>query len=164
MNELIEKKQKTIVIIVVIVSIGIAALILLLGVFSTPKITEKQTTTTNSPAITTATTSNSPFQAITLGTTDTNDVEIALKPQSVQNNQLIVDFTLNTHSVNLDTVDLTKVITLAYDNKQVYPSTVPELSGHHSSGKIVFTVDKELTKFNITITTIPRIMNRVYSW
>src|SRR3989344_3933279 len=107
---------------------------------------------------------NQAFKTIATGSTQTNDVLIGLTPARVENNRLEVNFVANTHSVDLSQFDLMKITTLIYDNKQAKPISVPALSGHHSSGELVFVVDKITNNFKITIKNIPNIEERIFEW
>ena len=104
------------------------------------------------------------FKTVATGSTETNDVLIGLTPAGIENNRLEINFVANTHSVDLSQFDLMKITTLVYENKQVKPISVPALSGHHSSGELVFDVDKMPNNFKITIKDIPDIEERVFEW
>ena len=57
------------------------------------------------------------FPTVTTGTTETGDVAIELVPKGIQNGKLIVDLSVNTHSVDLTQFDLAAITTLTYDGK-----------------------------------------------
>ena len=107
---------------------------------------------------------NQAFKTIATGSTQTNDVLIGLTPARIENNRFEINFVANTHSVDLSQFDLMKITTLVYENKQVKPISVPALSGHHSSGELVFVVDKIPNNFKITIKNIPNIEERIFEW
>ena len=104
------------------------------------------------------------FKTISTGSTQTNDVLIGLTPIRIENNRLEINFAANTHSVDLSQFDLMKITALIYDNKQIKLISAPALSGHHSSGELVFNIDKTPNNFKITIINIPNIEERIFEW
>ncbi len=104
------------------------------------------------------------WEIVTTGTTGNGDVEIALTPLSLENNQLKVQISANTHSIELEQFDLKEKTELLYGDKTLKPATAPKLSGHHSSGILVFDIKDEIDKFIIIIGGIPKIEKRVFSW
>jgi len=104
------------------------------------------------------------FQTIISGNTDAGNAQIDLTPKGAENGQLKVYFEVNTHSVALSDYDLTKITTLEYDGKKIKPISAPQLQGHHTSGTLVFNVDRKLNKFRITIAGIPSIEERAFEW
>ena len=104
------------------------------------------------------------FAIVTSGDTETGNVQIDLTPVGYKNGQLKVDITVNTHSVELSQYGLAKITILEYDGKRINPISVPSLSGHHSSGTLIFNVDKDIKAFKITISGIPGIQERVFEW
>ena len=107
---------------------------------------------------------NTAFATVTSGNTETGSVQIDLTPVGYQNGQLKVDIAVNTHSVELSQYGLAKITILEYDGKRINPISVPSLSGHHSSGTLIFNVDKDIKAFKITISGIPGIQERVFEW
>ena len=99
--------------------------------------------------------------SIETGTTDTGDVAIALTPASLQ--PLTFDLAVNTHSVDLSPFDLKELVSLQYNNNLYKPSSAPSLTGHHSSGTIMFDVSVE-KPFTVVIVGIPKVEERTYTW
>jgi|SRR3989344_5125095 len=104
------------------------------------------------------------FSPILTGTTDSGDVAIELTPDGITDGKLTLNIAVNTHSVELTQFNLQEITTLEYDGQKVKPSSIPTLSGHHSTGTMQFTVDKEISSFTITITGIPKVEERIYRW
>ena len=97
------------------------------------------------------------------GTTSDGDIAIELTPRLVNSN-VEVSITANTHSVDLSQFDLSQIISLELGSISVKPSSAPQLSGHHSSGNLMFNINKNINALTITVTGIPSIEKRVYSW
>lgn len=104
------------------------------------------------------------WQAITTGTTESGDVAIELKPQAIQDGAITFLMTANTHSVDLSQFNLQKITTLTYNGKVISPSAVPQLTGHHTSGILVFPMDKNSATFTVSIKGIPLEQERVFRW
>ena len=104
------------------------------------------------------------FPTVTTGTTETGDVAIELVPKGIQNGKLIVDLSVNTHSVDLTQFDLAAITTLTYDGKTAKPISAPQLTGHHTSGTMEFPMDGKPSSFTITILGMPALAERVFSW
>jgi len=104
------------------------------------------------------------FMAVQSGSTATGDVLIELTPSGFSGGTLRVGIAANTHSVDLSPFDLMKITTLVYGSSSIKPASAPQLSGHHSSGEIVFNAGKELNSFKIIITGIPAVDERVFEW
>lgn len=108
--------------------------------------------------------SASGFKTVSTGSTNQGEVEISLTPQGVDNGKLAVDIALNTHSVDTSKFDLKQITTLEYEGKSIKPSSAPSLSGHHFNGQLVFDVGKDIKSFTITLSGIPKVEKRVYTW
>ena len=108
-------------------------------------------------------TQKSQFSTITTGTTDADDVEISLTP-FFQNGKLIVASAFNTHSVYLDQLDLTELVSLKYNGRTIQPTKAFSLTGHHGLGQIVFNSEEEFDSFMIIIKGIPLTLERKYAW
>ena len=106
---------------------------------------------------------SSESQTKTSGGTDTGDVEISLTPIQTSN-QLTIKIAANTHSVDLSQFNLQKQTTLEAEGKTYKPISSPSLSGHHSSGNIVFNTNTNLKNFKIIIQGIPKTNQRTFSW
>jgi len=109
-------------------------------------------------------TSMQAYKTIDTGNTDLRSVEIALTPHEVKDGKMVVDIATNTHSVTMSQFDLTKIMTLEYDGKVVYPSSVPQMEGHHIRGTVVFDVESQPDKFTMKIIGIPSMQERIFSW
>ncbi|MBI2548205.1 hypothetical protein HYW21_02540 [Candidatus Woesearchaeota archaeon] len=109
---------------------------------------------------------STPFATVSTGTTETGDVAIDLVPYPVKEGKLRVDLAANTHSVDLSKFDLRAITKLSYNGKTIAPTEAPSLQGHHLSGTLVFPVDDrgDITPFTITITGIPLVNERVFTW
>lgn len=101
---------------------------------------------------------------LTAGTTGNGDVEVSLTPQGVNGGQFAFTLALNTHSVDLSSLDLRQAATLEYNGKKVYAASGPQLGGHHINGKLTFPVDRIPGEFTVRIAGIPKQQERVYSW
>ena len=104
------------------------------------------------------------FETISTGSTQSEDVLIELTPHGVENDKLNVDFSANTHSVDLSQFDLMQITTLEYNGNVLKPTSTPSLSGHHDSGTLIFDTGKELKSFKIVIKDIPDIKERIFEW
>ncbi|MDP3917174.1 MAG: hypothetical protein Q8Q42_02700 [Nanoarchaeota archaeon] len=104
------------------------------------------------------------FKSISSGSTDTGDVSIELKPKQITDEQIIIDISVNTHSVDLSPFNLEEITTLEFDGKEIKPVSAIALSGHHSSGEIIFKTGEEVKSFTIKIKGIPNVDERVFEW
>jgi len=93
-----------------------------------------------------------------------SEVTIDLTPQEFKDGKLYVSIGVNTHTTDLSPFDLKQLTTLEYDSLAIKPTSVPQLSGHHNSGTLIFDVGKELTQFRIKIKGIPTIQERIFEW
>ncbi len=98
------------------------------------------------------------------GSTGSDNAMIELTPQVTDNNKLVVNFSVETHSVNLDLFNLKDITTLEYGGKVLKPVSAGRLGGHHSSGKIIFDVGGDIRNFKIRIKGVPEVQDRVYVW
>ena len=83
--------------------------------------------------------------------TSQGEVTIDLTPVKFENGWLYLDIEVNTHTTDLDKFDLTQIAFLEFDGKQIKPLSVSRLSGHHTSGEIVFDLGQEITNFKIRV-------------
>ncbi|MBI2141969.1 hypothetical protein HYU15_00590 [Candidatus Woesearchaeota archaeon] len=109
------------------------------------------------------------FSAIASGSTGDGDVLIEISPGEIRNGVLAADVLVNTHSVDLSQFDLADLSTLRYKGKSLKPVSAPVLSGHHSSGEMVFDLGGDADSVNaggfaITIKGIPAVDERVFEW
>ena len=107
------------------------------------------------------------FTTTTTGSTEEGDVAIAVTPQSITDDSIIVLVEMNTHFVDLGQFDLAKIVVLTYDfseTKTIKPSSTFQPSGHHASGEIIFFINEKPDSFIITISDIPKIQTRTYRW
>ncbi len=96
-------------------------------------------------------------------TSDMESVTIDLTPVTVNENEIIFNIGVNTHSVDLSAYDLKALAILSYSGKNVKPSGAPALSGHHNSGVLSFAVDEEPASFAVTIINLPA-GERAFTW
>ncbi len=113
---------------------------------------------------------SSGFELISSGSTDEGSVSIDLKPIIVNNGRLLFEVYANTHSVDLSPYDLKKLTTLKFGGKVISPVEVPALSGHHTTGNLVFEVGNELEtleslgSFEVAISGVPNVEERNFKW
>jgi hypothetical protein len=99
----------------------------------------------------------------TTGSMDSGDALVELTPK-FDKNWLIVKFSIDTHSVRLNGIDMKAMTTLEYGDKVLKPVKASRVGGHHASGKIVFNIGEDIDSFTIRIKGIPKIEDRVYEW
>ncbi len=107
------------------------------------------------------------FGPKTTGSMESGDAVIELTPGPVDKNLLAVNFSINSHSVNLSGFDLKEITVLEHEEHVFKPVKASRIGGHHSSGVIVFDVgDKVGNKdgFKIRLRGIPDVQERVYEW
>lgn len=104
------------------------------------------------------------FETIYSGSVDAGDATVDLTPVGIIGGKLRVDIGVNTHSVSLEQFDLAEITTLEYSGKSLKPESAPALSGHHTSGTLVFDVNEPVSSFKITIRGIPKADERVFEW
>lgn len=120
--------------------------------------------TTGLPENAAANPSPKAFETIYSGSVDSGDVTVDLTPVGIIDGKLRIDIGVNTHSVSLEPFDLTKITTLEYNGKSLKPESAPALTGHHSSGTLVFDVNEPVSSFKISIKGIPKVDERVFGW
>lgn len=112
--------------------------------------------------------SSAGFQPIIIGTAGADDVAVELRPHLPSGGVLSIDISMDTHSVDLSQFDLKKITSLAYGNIILNPVDAPKLSGHHSSGTLVFNAGEGsgglADGFTVTIEGIPAEQKRVFEW
>ena len=71
------------------------------------------------------------YESITTGSMSSGDVSVELTPHKMVANQLAVDYSINTHSVDLSQFNLKQITTLGYNGKTIkqssaldYPATI----------------------------------------
>jgi len=101
------------------------------------------------------------YQTIS-GTTNQGDVSIELVPKSLINNNLVLEIKVNTHTIDLNQYDLSKITTLEYNKQKIMPYKVPQLQGHHINGEIIFKIEEKINEFKIIIKGIPKIEERIF--
>ena len=104
------------------------------------------------------------FQTIATGSTQTGDVLIELTLISMPDGKLQFEMAANTHSVDLSQYNMVELTTLEYDGKAIKPVSAPELSGHHTSGNIIFDAGSDLKDFKVIVKGIPNVDERVFEW
>jgi len=102
------------------------------------------------------------YKSIMTGTTGSGDVSIEITPLGMEGNQLKLEISANTHSVDLSQFDLKEISFLEYNGKSINPVLAPSLDGHHASGTLVFDIDKDIKDFKLTIKGIPKVEERVF--
>ena len=98
------------------------------------------------------------------GSTETGDVLIELTPHAINNGKLEVDIGVNTHSVDLAQFDLNEITTLSFNGKELKPISAPSLTGHHSSGILLFDIGSNIESYAIIITGVPLIEERIFTF
>ncbi len=104
------------------------------------------------------------YETKSTGSLEMEDVLIEMTPVGIKNGKFEVQVTANTHSVDLSQFDLMQITTLEYNNKKLKPLSALKLSGHHSSGTIIFDIKEEINNFKIIINEIPNTPNRIFEW
>jgi len=67
-------------------------------------------------------------------------VTVELTPEKSEKGLLIVEYILNTHSVDMSQIDLQSQTVLEFGGNQYTPVNKPVLSGHHNSGELQFKI------------------------
>ena len=104
------------------------------------------------------------LKPILSGSTDQGDVAIELQPIENNNGNIRVGISANTHSVDLSQFDLKEITVMQIKDMAIKPLSVPKLSGHHSSGELVFNVADNIKEFTIAINGIPKTEQRIFRW
>ena len=104
------------------------------------------------------------LKTVSTGNTQTGDVLIELTPISMPDGKLQFEIAANTHSVDLSQYNLMELATLEYEGKAIKPVSAPQLSGHHTSGNIIFNAGSDLKNFKVIIKGIPNVDERVFEW
>ncbi len=92
------------------------------------------------------------------------EVTIDITPKGIVNGNVIFEIAVNTHTVDMTEFDLSDITTLTIEGKEYRPISSPALSGHHNNGEIIFAITALPKTFEITITGIPDVEERVFSW
>jgi hypothetical protein len=92
------------------------------------------------------------------------DVMIKLTPKGVEDGLLTVAVRVDTHSGDLANLDLKKAARLVVGDKEVVPTQVPILTGHHAGGDFVFPVDAPPERFVITLSGVRGEAELRFSW
>lgn len=77
---------------------------------------------------------------------------------------LRVDLAANTHSVNLAALDLSGLIRLSVEGRELAPDSVGRLAGHHARTTAWFSPPSRPDRFALVIREIPDIPLRTLSW
>lgn len=102
-------------------------------------------------------------------------IEVTWENQQTSGNALEFAVVMDTHSVDLDRYDLSKLATLRNDNGQEVTATAwqgPPGGGHHRSGKLFFPassaakplIDPDTKYLELTIRDIANVKERVLRW
>ncbi len=95
--------------------------------------------------------------------TSDGEVSITLTP-TYEDGTLVVQYALNTHSVDMSSFDLQQQVVLQSNGQTYYATNKPILSGHHNNGNLHFKISPLLTSFEIITTDIPDVKERRLSW
>ncbi|MBI4439337.1 hypothetical protein HY638_00005, partial [Candidatus Woesearchaeota archaeon] len=90
------------------------------------------------------------------------DVQIDISVEGISEGKLRLNIAANTHSVDLSQFDLKQITTLEYGGKVIKPIEAPVLSGHHSSGTLVFEAPEGMDSAVVKIKGIPNVEERVF--
>lgn len=82
---------------------------------------------------------------------DNGAVTLTLSPKGYSDGSFYVDISLNTHSVELSQFNLKEILSLEYNGQSLKPISTPELNGHHSSGNLIFKVDKKPVNYKFKV-------------
>lgn len=104
------------------------------------------------------------FKSISMGSTEIGDVLIELTPRSIGNSKLEVDISANTHSVDLSQFNLKEITILEINGRKLKPTSASDLTGHHSSGTLVFDLESKANSFVLTLEGIPIEEKRIFEW
>ena len=98
--------------------------------------------------------------------TKTNEgiVTVELTPTKYDNGLFIIEYSLNTHSVDMSIINLQSQTSLEFGGNQYTPVNNPALTGHHNSGELQFKIPSKPESFTITMRSIPDVEERVFSW
>ena len=104
------------------------------------------------------------LRTVSTGSTQTGDVLIELTLISMPDGKLQFGMAANTHSVDLSQYNLMELTTLEYNGKAIKPISAPQLSGHHTSGNVIFNAGSDLKNFKVVIKGIPNVEERAFEW
>lgn len=105
-----------------------------------------------------------PQQDKSLTKTSEGEVSVELTPGKYSNGVFNVHYALNTHSVDMSTIDLQQQVTLVVDGKSYSPQNKPVLSGHHTSGELEFQVALKPDTFEIVVVNVSDVSERRFVW
>ena len=91
-------------------------------------------------------------------------ISISVQPTVVTADQISFNISLNTHSGSLASVDLKRQVRLKIGDAVLEPSEVPQLSGHHSGGTIVFRIERSFNDFELIVSNVPDKLEREFKW
>ena len=95
--------------------------------------------------------------------TSQGEVTIELTPRYVDG-LLLVEYGLNTHSIDMSEIDLQEQATLIADGREYKPLERPTLSSHHNSGELRFGVPTMSASFEIIVVGVPDVGERRFAW
>ena len=96
------------------------------------------------------------------GSISEGDVTVDIQLLSKEDGQMSFSIVFNTHSVDLSQFDLQDLVTLEYGGNVLQPVSVPQLSGHHASGTVLFDVKEKADNFIVRVRGIPQEMEREF--
>ena len=91
------------------------------------------------------------------------EVTLELSPEW-QDSVLVVELRANTHSVDLDGMNLGEQVRLIVGDVEVTPSQAGSFSGHHGQTTVAFRLDEQPSAFRIEIRDVPDVPLRVLTW
>ncbi len=92
------------------------------------------------------------------------NVVITARPVGFSKGIFSIELFFDTHAVDLSTLDLENNALLVAGGKTLKPISAPRLFGHHSNGKLIFSMDEEPSAFSLIITNVPTIQRRELEW
>lgn len=98
------------------------------------------------------------------GGVDQGNVLVEATPKGMADGRFVIEVLMNTHSVDLEGIDLKNSAVLSVGGKAFSPADAPKLSGHHGAATLAFDVGEEPASFGLSITGIPSIEKREYYW
>jgi len=95
--------------------------------------------------------------------TSEGEVTFEVQPRW-EDGALFVEVTGDTHSIPLESLDLTAQVRLIIGADSFAPDEAGELSGHHGSTTIEFRMESRPAEFSIEIRDVPDVPLRTLTW
>lgn len=80
------------------------------------------------------------------------------------NGRMVFEVSANTHSVELSSLDLSKLVRLSIGDREYTPVAAGSLAGHHARARLVFDLPDRPAEFDLVIRDIPDVPLRRLSW